>query len=300
MPDEVIDAAVPTDQPPADFADYEKWADERAAAPKETDKPADAPAKADAPKTEPNSEADVDQEHDDDAETPQKKSGFARRIDKLNQKLGAKDARIAELERLTQGGNATRTPEQTPAKAAESGKPNIADFETYDQYVEQLTEWKVEQREQAREAKAAAAQAAQEAQARAKTWNERVAAAKAELTDFDDVMADADDIPATPAMIEAITSSDHGPAIAYHLAQNADEAKRIATLSPFAMAREIGKIEAAISAKATPETPKPRVTKAPAPPKTVRTQSETAEPDPTDFAAWERWRNAQPGASLRR
>jgi len=296
--EEVLDPS----QPPSDFAEYEKWVNAQAA-PKEAvpDKPAEAPAKADAAKTDPNSEAEADQEHDDDEDvTPAKKSGFARRIDKLNQKIGAEKARADALERQLQGGNATQKPEKPAAAAEPAGRPKETDFDSYAEFVDKLTDWKMEQRETARAAEAATQKAAQSQAEQKKAWNEKVNTFKSETPDYNDVLQAAEDIQVSPAMNEAIITSDHGPAIAYHLAQHPEEAQRIAALSPVAAAREIGKIEAALAAETATPAPKARVSKAPAPAKTVKAAAESSEPDPSDFNAWERWRNAQPGASLRR
>lgn len=63
-----------------------------------------------------------------------------------------------------------------------------------------------------------------------------------------------------PDVLAVIAQSDHGPAVAHHLAQHLDVADRLARMSPVAAAAEIGRIEARLS------TPKPKpVTQAPAP-----------------------------------
>jgi hypothetical protein len=49
-------------------------------------------------------------------------------------------------------------------------------------------------------------------------------------------------------MAETIKSSDIGPDLAYWLGSNPKEADRISRLSPLLQAREIGKIEAKITA----------------------------------------------------
>jgi len=51
----------------------------------------------------------------------------------------------------------------------------------------------------------------------------------------------------TPVMAEVIRDSDIGPAIHYHLGQNVELSQRLANMKPVTMAREIGKIEAALS-----------------------------------------------------
>ena len=50
-----------------------------------------------------------------------------------------------------------------------------------------------------------------------------------------------------PEVIDAIANSDHGPALAYHLATHLDEADRIARMSPHLAALQLGRLEAQVS-----------------------------------------------------
>lgn len=69
----------------------------------------------------------------------------------------------------------------------------------------------------------------------------------------------------TDEMAAAIQSSDDGPAVAYHLAKNPTEARRIASLPPIAQVRELGRLEAQLVKPADPQ-PTPRQhSNAPAP-----------------------------------
>lgn len=108
----------------------------------------------------------------------------------------------------------------------------------------------------------------------------------------------------TPEMAQIMKQSDLGPAIAYHLAENAEKAQLIANLPPLAQAREIGRIEARIeAAKANPPA---AVSKAPPPPvKVDEAESGTtldlmADADKISDAEWARRRNAQERAKLRK
>ena len=65
----------------------------------------------------------------------------------------------------------------------------------------------------------------------------------------------------TDVMAETIKASDIGPDLAYWLGSNPKEADRISRLSPLLQAREIGKIEAKLSA----EPPQKKTSSAPAP-----------------------------------
>lgn len=92
-----------------------------------------------------------------------------------------------------------------------------------------------------------------------------------------------------PALLEAIGTSDHGPQLAYHLANHLDVADRLARMSPVAAAVELGRIESQLSS------PKHKpVTNAPAPAPTVGGVS-TAPKDPERMSVeeWMAARNKQ-------
>lgn len=88
----------------------------------------------------------------------------------------------------------------------------------------------------------------------------------------------------------AVLHSPIGQEIAYYLATNVDDAKRIDALSPLEQAREMGKIEARLEAKLPSQAAPVRTTAAPAPP-LHRARGEGgkfAVPDDTDdFLAFE-------------
>ena len=53
----------------------------------------------------------------------------------------------------------------------------------------------------------------------------------------------------TPAMREALFDSEHFPDLAYTLAQQPDEVRRISKLTPLAQIRELGKLEDKLAVK---------------------------------------------------
>jgi hypothetical protein len=71
-----------------------------------------------------------------------------------------------------------------------------------------------------------------------------------------------------PVIADVVMASEHGPAVALHLATNPIEADRISRLPPVQAAHALGRIEAAVIAKraAPPAPPKPKPTGAPPPP----------------------------------
>jgi hypothetical protein len=92
-------------------------------------------------------------------------------------------------------------------------------------------------------------------------WAERVAAAKAEMPDFDD-MVNSSDVKVSDPVRDAIMESDVGPKILYHLAENPDLGKKLGEMSVIAALRHIGKLEVQFEKT---ETRKPVVAKSKAP-----------------------------------
>lgn len=157
---------------------------------------------------------------------------------------------------------------ETEVKPASEGKPSIDQYETYDQYVEALADWKFEQREKARQAEETKRKAEDEQKARTATWQDRVAEFTKQHDDFDEVL-ESIKVPITPAVLQTVMDSENGPALAYWLAQHVDDLKRISGLNELAAAREIGKIEASLT-QPKPATPaKQKVSAAPVPIKPV-------------------------------
>jgi hypothetical protein len=101
-------------------------------------------------------------------------------------------------------------------------------------------------------------------------WAQKVEKAKAEMPDFDDMVASSD-VVVNDDIRDAILESDVGPQVLYHLAENQDYAKKIASMSPKAALREIGKLEARFEKTEVPEAKPPVVkSKAPAPINPIR------------------------------
>jgi hypothetical protein len=204
-----------------------------------------------------------------DDKKPAKKGGFQRTIEKkdreieqLKQQLAAKPAAPAAPAAETK---------QEP-KAAEfvydKPKPKLEDFGSLEDHIEALSDWKADERDAKRAHVAAQEQAQTEAQKVLDGWNSRQAEAKQAHSDYDEVIQSVSDIPLSPAHQRVILESEHGPEIAYQLAQDPAELKKFAAMSPLAAARYFGKLEAQHTPAAAP--PKEtKVSQAPRPIKPV-------------------------------
>ena len=157
-----------------------------------------------------------------------------------------REARLA-LEARLQALEKQNAPQQAQTVEQE---PQPHQFSDAFEYAKALTDYRVEQRlaEQQRQAEEAKAQA--ERQKTLNEWAKKVETAKSELPDFDEMVSSAADVIVPDHVRDAILESDVGPKILYHLAENTELAKQIASWSPTKALREIGKLEARL------ETPK--------------------------------------------
>jgi hypothetical protein len=140
---------------------------------------------------------------------------------------------------------------QQPQEAPQKPKPD--QFTTTEDYVEALTDWKAREvvKSQVEELRGQEKVRTQKAQAEqiANTYRDRVAALAVKHPDFEEV-AYSPSLPITDAMAETIQQSELGAEVHYFLGKNPAEAKRIASLSPFLQAKEIGRIEAKLASGA--------------------------------------------------
>lgn len=149
-------------------------------------------------------------------------------------------------------------------------EPQPSQFADAFEYAKALAEFSTEKALAERDRQVAQAREQEAQQKIIQSWAQKVQDAKAELPDFDDLVASSD-VVVNNAVRDAILESDVGPRILYHLAENNDLAKKIASLSPNAALREIGRLEAKFEAKPETKQTAPVVrSKAPAPIQPIR------------------------------
>jgi hypothetical protein len=235
--------------------------------------------------------ASVEDEDDGEEHNERKpKRGFARRIEKFNQKLSAKETEIEYWKQM-----ALRGEQSQPAKVVSpADKPKFADYPDLESYTDALTDWKLQH---------SLAQVEQRTQLvqTAKTYEQRLEQFKANTPDFDEVMqefvADYGDI-AMPEVVEVAMESDIGPQLAYHLAKNPQEVERLAKLPPRRRYLELGKLEDRLSApkQTAPVKEVKKFSAAPAPVKPVKGTGKVESNDLSDpnlsYTDWLARRNA--------
>ena len=218
---------------------------------------------------------------DDPQESQEPRTFTQEELDKIIAKEKAKAERAVRRE-LAQV-------EKEPVYVPVGDAPQPGDFDSALDYADALADYKVNQKIAAREAEKYRTTIET-------TYDTRAEKARDKYDDFDDVVLNPD-LRITDAMADVIKESEVGPEVAYYLGTNPKEADRIANLSPLSQAREIGKLEAALSANP----PAKKVTSAPAPISPVRRGSSAHTVDPSDprsvkamsDAEWIKARNAQ-------
>ncbi len=224
-------------------------------------------------------------------ETPQqkRKPGIQRRLDELTANWREEQRTRQKLEAMLEQVLADRRqPEQpAPQPQPQASEPKLDQFQTYEEYVGALADFKAEQRILSWQAEQRAREEAQQRASVQTEFQRRAESFKSEAPDFD-LVALNPSLPVSDAMAEAINVSDVGPQVLYYLGKNPQEAARIAALPPIQAAREIGKVEVRISL------PQPKtVSSAPKPvtPLDGGGSSRSADPDRMTIDEWMRWRN---------
>lgn len=175
-------------------------------------------------------------------------------------------------------------PQQKAPEQQRSDRPARDQYASDDDWVEAVTDWKLEKREQVSRQQ----QQAQHQQSVA-SKTEGIYAEAQKIPGFDREAFD--DLPLTPAIASAVIDSDVSAKLMAHMAANPEDVERISKLSPARQAAEIGKLEIAIASA-------PKVSKAPPPITPIGGAKGSVSKDPSEmtdkeFATWRRAQIAQ-------
>lgn len=241
--------------------------------------------------TEQTGESTSEESQDDDAEAsdaessesgepkapepPKKKSGIQRLKERHRRELDEIRQEIASLKSQESRGQRQEEPKSKP-----SGKPDPETFEgTHAEYLEALTDWKLKDWQTAELARSKEAQAKDAYKSLAEKHSERVQKFKEQNPDYDRIVEDFvdehGDVAFSLGLQQAILESEEGPALIKELLSKPEEFARINAMSPFAVAREIGRMEARFAKQDL--TPKTVIkTNAPKPPTPINGKSASA------------------------
>jgi hypothetical protein len=200
-------------------------------------------------------------------ETPEAKTFTQEQLNEIVQREKAKEKRKAEeakkeneyWKKLALEGK------EKAAPTVSNEPPRRDQFETYEEFQDAKTEYKIQLRVAEKLAQKEAADREAQAQAERdkviRSYNSQVKEATKKYSDFEEVVAESG-APITPTMGAELLESPIGAEMTYYLAQHPDESERIANLPAKAQIKEIAKLEVKLSQK---ESPSKELSKAPAP-----------------------------------
>ncbi len=232
-----------------------------------------------------------------EGEKPPEKGGVQRRIDELTKARRLAEAE-AEFWREKVLGAASS---EKPAAEKPKGKPNPADFETTEAYLDARDEWvrndtlrladeRIQKSERERDQRT-------EQEILADDWGEKEATITEKHPDYEEVTATAFEAlqstkgPAQAAVAHVVQYSEVGPELLYYLGQHPEEVRRIAQLHPTQAALALGRIEGRLVTETEggdEKTPPPP--RAPKPPTPIRKTSTVDDGEPKDSDSPEVWK----------
>lgn len=213
--------------------------------------------------------------------------------------------RIKQLEaRNPRPGQQTEEQPAEPKKFTEA-KPKLDDFDSYEAWSNAKDEWmerkfahEQEQREEALRRELSQQNSGQHARTQVlDSFDSRVVEFEKSHPEFRETCKAAHEagVPSNRMMDEHFLHSELGPALMLHLAQNPEEARRIAALPPGPTLVALGRLEIQLESE-TPDagtSPKPKEMKPPSRPiKPVKaTSTPTTDPDKMTQAEYKAWRD---------
>lgn len=196
---------------------------------------AETPVEAEEPKSETETQPETEEEKP-------KKPGSRRAREKAARLEAENEALRAAL--------ANQKPQEQakPNPVVNDGRPKAEDFESFEDFQEALTDWKVNKALETRDAEARARQQQEIVAKKVKIGREK-------YEDFDDDLADIMPLAANHPVGMAITESDHTEDLIHYFAENIEDLERIRALSPTGIGREIAKLEAKFVKPSQPNKP---------------------------------------------
>ena len=186
--------------------------------------------------------------------------------------------------------------QQPEAQPPQAHKPVRTAYANEADYIDALTDWKIEERLPGHLARHQ--QATQQSTVE-RDFVARENTVKALLKDYDDVIADAAHVVIPTPVAHAILTSEFGPDLRYYLATHTEEAEALNNMSHESALRTIGRIEAKVEQQVLARKTKPvqKVTGAPPPIKPVSPGAAPVAPDLNSGSMtttdWMKQRNAQ-------
>ena len=244
--------------------------------------PVAAEAVEETPDSEPTikAEAESESEAEDEAQVtdkPKQNPKLEKRFSELTKRAKQAEADKVNLEARLQELESRQTP-ATQQVDPVIEKPQASQFNDAFEYAEALAEWSAEKALEQRDIQEQQRKVDEQRNEVIKSWSAKLEAAKADLPDFDDMVASSN-VQVRDEVRDAILESDVGPQILYHLASDDDYANKLAAMPTNKALKELGKLEVQFERKEAPiEKSEPVArSKAPAPIKPITAGKGTSD-----------------------
>jgi len=246
----------------------------------------EAPVAAEAVEETPDSEptikveAESEPEAEDEAQVtdkPKQNPKLEKRFSELTKRAKQAEADKANLEARLQEIESRQAPAPQQVNPV-SEKPQASQFNDAFEYAEALAEWSAEKALEQRDIQEQQRKVDEQRNEVIKSWSAKLESAKADLPDFDEMVASSN-VQVRDEVRDAILESDVGPQILYHLASDDDYANKLAAMPTNKALKELGKLEVQFERKEAPiEKSEPVArSKAPAPIKPITAGKGTSD-----------------------
>ena len=263
------------------------------------------------PESEPTVEAQAESEPEAEQEAevtdkPKQKPKLEKRFSELTKRAKQAEAEKQALEARLQELEAKVAPAPQQIEQDILGeKPQASQFQDAFEYAEALAEWSAEKALVERDKQEQQRKIEIERQEVIKSWTSKLEKAKAEMPDFDEMVASSQ-VQVRDEVRDAILESDVGPQILYQLASDDELAQRISTMPVNKALKELGKLEVQFERKEAPAEVKSEPvarSKAPAPIKPLTagkgTQDVLIDGDGAFHGTYAQWKAARQAKRIR-
>jgi len=261
--------------------------------------------------TEPEVEAQAESEPEAEQEAevtdkPKQNPKLEKRFSELTKRAKQAEAEKQALEARLQELESKVAPAPQPVEQDILGeKPQASQFQDAFEYAEALAEWSAEKALVERDKQEQQRKIEIERQEVIKSWTSKLEKAKAELPDFDEMVASSQ-VQVRDEVRDAILESDVGPQILYQLASDDELALKISTMPVNKALKELGKLEVQFERKEAPAEVKSEPvarSKAPAPIKPLTagkgTQDVLIDGDGAFHGTYAQWKAARQAKRIR-
>ena len=217
--------------------------------------PVAAEAVEETPDSEPAVEAQAESEPEAEQEAevtdkPKQNPKLEKRFSELTKRAKQAEADKASLEARLQEIESRQAPAPKQTDSV-SEKPQASQFNDAFEYAEALAEWSAEKALEQRDIQEQQRKVDEQRNEVIKSWSAKLEAAKADIPDFDDMVASSN-VQVRDEVRDAILESDVGPQILYHLASDDDYASKLAAMPTNKALKELGKLEVQFERKEAP------------------------------------------------